>query len=1140
MNQKMSREYQTYLKSLLEELERIYKVAEEARRKGLDPELTPECRIAEDLADLVENFIGPPGVAERIRELSEKMPREEVAFKIAEEIVYGRFGHLEDEEAADQAVRTAVAILTEGVTAAVYTEGITKVSIKSNPDKTRYLAIYFAGPIRSAGGTETALTPVIADFVRRLLRLDRYKPTSEEIGRFIEELRLYEREVGRFQYHVSDEEVRRALELLPVEVTGIQSNPVEVSSFRNLPRVETNGVRGGALRVINDGIIGRSAKVLAVVEDLHIQGWDWLKDIREIRVKKNAGFMEDVPAGRPILSFPSRTGGFRLRYGRARNTGLAAVGVHPLTMRILKNFIAGGTQLKIETPGKSGVVLPVDSIETPIVRLDDGSVVRVSSENIDQVQDRIERILFLGDLLVSFGDFLYNNKALLPSGYTEEWWSEEVSSSISKIFNGDLRLAASSIGISEGRLKSMLEDPFKVKPDIREALSICKVLRVPLHPRFTFFWRNISCEELIVLRKWLSSSRRVSDNGLTFKVEGEYGSHIKRILEKICIPHRIVEDRILIEGEDAAAFTATLGMHDPDATIQPKRDILENIKEISGLLLRDKAGSFIGARVGRPEKAKKRDMKPPVHVLFPVGLYGGAQRDLMKAVDKGVIDVEIVKRKCPSCQTETFRCLCPQCGSRTEIEFNCPRCGRTFEGKEENCPACKVATRTFEKQLVNVKELVEEACRKLRFTPDHIKGVKGLTNKTMTPEIIEKGILRAKYKLSVYKDGTVRFDATNAPLTHFKPSEIGVSVEKLKELGYHYDYRGDPLEREDQICELKIQDVIIPQKSINYFIRVAGFIDELLEKVYGLKPYYNVKRKEDLIGHLIIGLAPHTCAGALGRIIGFTKLNVCFAHPFWHSAKRRDCDGDEDSIMLALDAFLNFSKAYLPAQIGGIMDSPMFIISKINPKEVQRQAHELDVASRYPLMFYESTLSKVPARSFMKNIEIVKHRLGSESQFQGFSYTIPVSDINLGNRESIYKTLKSMLDKLKVQLELAEIIEAVDAEKVAEIVLTTHFIRDISGNLRAFTTQKFRCKKCNRRYRRIPLKGKCFKCGGELTLTVHRKGIEKYLKEAFHLVEKYNLSNYYAQRLSLVEEEIDSIFESGKDFRQLDLAEYFN
>jgi len=346
-NNNMSEAYQQYVKTLEKKLEQLYAISEEARKKGLDPTLTTECRIAKDLADLVEGLVGPKGVAESIRELSDKLSREELAFKIAEEIVYGKFGHMDEEKAAEQAIRTSLAILTEGLTAAPL-QGVARVKIKTNRDRTRYLAIYFAGPIRSAGGTDQALTLVVGDFVRRLLGLDRYKPTEEEISRFIEEMRLYERAVGRFQYHISDEELRKALEWLPVEVTGTESNPVEVSSYRNLPRIETNRVRGGALRVVNDGVVGRAPKVYAIIERLKIQGWDWLKEFRQKSAHKSAGFMDEVIAGRPIFSFPSRRGGFRLRYGRARNTGLAAVGVHPATMLVLQGFVAAGTQLRLE------------------------------------------------------------------------------------------------------------------------------------------------------------------------------------------------------------------------------------------------------------------------------------------------------------------------------------------------------------------------------------------------------------------------------------------------------------------------------------------------------------------------------------------------------------------------------------------------------------------------------------------------------------------------------------------------------------------------------------------------------------------------------------------------------------------------
>jgi DNA polymerase II large subunit len=51
--------------------------------------------------------------------------------------------------------------------------------------------------------------------------------------------------------------------------------------------------------------------------------------------------------------------------------------------------------------------------------------------------------------------------------------------------------------------------------------------------------------------------------------------------------------------------------------------------------------------------------------------------------------------------------------------------------------------------------------------------------------------------------------------------------------------------------------------------------------------------------------------------------------------------------MLALDPLLNFSKTYLHAQSGGQMDAPLFIIPAMNPSEVDKEAHNVDVNSSY-------------------------------------------------------------------------------------------------------------------------------------------------------------------------------------------------
>ena len=1131
----MSEDYRKYTASLEKALKSIYDIAEKARKKGLDPTLVPEPEVAKDLAELVEGLVGPRGVAESIRDLAERMSREELTFKITEQIINGKFGAIDNREAAEQAIRTALAILTEGITAAPI-QGIAKVEIKTNYDRTKYLAIYYAGPIRSAGGTEQALTIIVGDHIRRLLGLDRYKPTDDEIARFIEEIRLFERTIGRFQYHISDEELRRSIRNIPVEVTGTESDPVEVSSYRNLPRIETNNVRGGALRVVNDGIVGRASKVLTTIEKLQIDGWEWLGNLKEFSKKQKAGFMADVIAGRPIFSFPSRIGGFRLRYGRSRNTGLAAVGIHPATMLALQNFLAAGTQLRLEGPGKGGIAVPVDSIEPPIVRLKNGTVLRVTTKNYKSIEKQIDKILFLGDILISFGDFLYTNKPLRPSGFTEEWWIEELLNAINKKFDGDIDRASRTLGFSDSLLKSILNDVFENKPRVDEAILISALLGIPLHPFFTFFWEHISIEEFSVLRNWLSTSNKKVVNNLVNEIVGANEKTIKGILERLCVPHQVILKNLKIIDDEAHIFSFCLGLQSSENRLDSSMGVLEAIQKLTGISVRAKGVSFVGARMGRPEKAKHREMKPLVHALFPVGLAGGSRRNIIEASKKASIEIDIVMRRCPICNEITFRLKCSKCGSATILERVCPQCGRILNAID--CPACKTTMRNYAKQEINVRNLLNSACKTVRLPMlSLLKGVKGMTNETKTPEILEKGLLRAKYCLSVFKDGTIRFDATNAPLSHFRPKEIGASIKQLNDMGYTHDYTGNVLTRSDQICELKVQDVVIPKKCGKYFVRVAKFLDELLVKVYGLSPYYDIKKASDLIGHLIIGLAPHTSVGIVGRIIGFTSLNVCYAHPMWHSAKRRDCDGDEDAIMLALDTILNFSKVFLPSQIGGIMDAPILIIPIVNPLEVQRQAHEIDVAEKYPILFYEKTLKQADPRQTSAIIDTIEDRLNTSAQFEGFKFTIPVSDINMGNPESVYKKFGKMTDKLYNQLALAEKIAAVDADVVASKVLTTHFVRDIAGNLRAFTTQKFRCKGCNKKFRRMPLIGKCPICNSDLILTVYRGGIEKYLPAATKLVKKYGLLDYYAQRLNMVEEELLTLFE-GKKPRQVCLTSF--
>lgn len=1123
-------------------LKQAFKIAEQARAKHLDPLDRPEPKIALDLAERVEELVGPKGVAERIRELGEQMgSREEVAFKIVEEIVFGRFGHMEEEAGAEQAVRTALAILTEGITAAPL-QGIYNVQMKNNLDGSKYLAVYFAGPIRSAGGTEQALILVVADFVRRLLGLDRYKPTIEEVNRFVEEVRLYEREVVRFQYHVPDDSLANGFSNLPVEATGTWTDRVEVSSYRNLPRIETNRVRAGALRVVNDGIVGRSEKVWKIIEGLGIIGWEWLKDVK---INEESGsenqiesmYMRDVIAGRPIFSFPSRTGGFRLRYGRSRNTGLAAVGVHPATMTVLQDFLATGTQIRMEKPGKGAVVLPVDSIEPPVVRLRNGNIIRIDTVDLaKKYSSQIEKILFLGDVLIAFGEFLENNKELIPSGFTEEWWARKLQLSLEPQSQNSIVELSNYLNKPISRIKGLISDPLILRPSFEEATLISQASRVPLHPSYTFFWENISRDELIFLRRTLLRKKMKSKKNIPLKsIELPNNLRIKEILEKLCVPHLSENGNIKIEKIQAQILHFSLS--GSRRRIPSKGNTLEILSHLSGVEILEKGGTYIGARMGRPEKAKRREMSPLVHVLFPVGLEGGPQRNLVEAAEKEVIEVDIVRRKCIKCNTITYENFCPSCNEETKLDKMCKNCGRDTNDAD-TCPTCGTHSVSYQRQPIPLDRLLSKASHNIQInTPSLVKGVKGLTSENKIPEPIEKGILRARYDLSIFKDGTIRFDATNAPLTHFKPSEIRVSTEKLRELGYYWDQHGSPLTSDDQICEIKPQDIVIPLSAAEYFVNTARYLDELLVRFYELAPYYNVTEANDLLGHLVVGLAPHTSVGVIGRIVGFSPSNVIYAHPLWHAAKRRDCDGDEDAVMLLLDPLLNFSELYLPTQIGSKMDIPLLITPIIDAKEVDDEAHNMDVVSSYPIVMYEGSYKKADSKHLSMVVDTIGSRLGTKAEAQGYSYTHSTSNIGAGNSKSAYKILDTMKKKMKSQLNLAEKIVAVDAREVARRVLTSHLIRDIVGNLKAFSTQSFRCRKCNMKYRRVPILGKCARCGGPISLTVYRGGVEKYLHPASEIATKYKLDDYYLQRLVLVEDEINSLFGTSKS-TQVSLGDF--
>jgi DNA polymerase II large subunit len=1170
----MSKSMELYFNQIQNKVDECYSIAESARKKGLDPELEVESPQAKDLAGRVEKLVGPKGVDRIIRNLKAKgLNEDELVFKVVADILDKKIGQMESLEArVSRAIRVGLAIKTMGVVSAPL-EGISKISIRKDIFGKEYLSLYFAGPIRAAGGTTAALCVLIADYVRKKSNIPKYEATEAEIGRYVEEVKLYDR-IVHLQYPSSNQEIRYAVSQLPVEINGDSTEDEEVSAFRDLPRIETNRIRGGACLVLNDGILLKAPKLLKIANAMNLKGWNWLSELKkiaqnqekmekdkkisiknEVKIPPNSKYIADIIAGRPVFGDPSRVGSHRIRYGRSRNTGLAAGGMHPATMAILDSFVAIGTQLRIERPGKSTSICPVDSIEPPIVKLKNGNVVKVTSfKKAKHIFPNIEKVLFIGDLLFGYGEFTENNHILVPSGYVEEWWALDLEKSIEKLDEVD------------PRIRSFLKNPFKNIPTAEEAINISREYDIPLHPNYLDFWGNLTLQELDSLRNAFIETNSLTEQRISLKYEGS----IKKILEKAFIPHRLRENRIFLSKKKSFIYKFIFNLEDKNSiAIDKEDDVFSYFYKISSLKIKNKAPYYIGSRMGRPEKSERKSMKG-VHALFPLSNVVGSSRLLEKAIsfstrhkiedhkfhknkkpfdfgsktnkfEIGKIRIDVCRKKCTNCGKSTIFNICHKCGAHTEVQKICSKCKILYPTFEEKCKKCQTTLNTSYESKFNIKQYVKSILNSLDISlPSKLKGIIGLTNEYKVPEPLEKGILRAKNDVLVYKTAEIRYDATDIPLTHFKPKEINVSIEILRNIGYEYDINGEPLKKENQILELKVQDVILSEDCADYFIKVANFLDDELKLIYKMEPFYNISVREDLIGHLVVGLAPHTSAGIIGRIIGFTPARSIYAHPYWHAAKRRNCDGDEDGVMLLLDPLLNFSRHYLPSKIGGRMDATLVISTKIDPKEIDVEAHNIDTLDRYPLEFYEAS-ERFSAPSEVESImNLVKSRLGTDKQYEQIKYNIPTKDINEGPTITAYKLYETMDDKIEAQLNLAKIIKAVEAKKVAEKILSSHFNPDILGNLRKFAVQNFRCVKCNEKFRRPPIlnSGKCPKCGNRIILTVNRGSIEKYIPRALKLCSDFNLDNYTKQRMQLIEDYVESLTNNPK-IKQHRLSDFF-
>ena len=174
--------------------------------------------------------------------------------------------------------------------------------------------------------------------------------------------------------------------------------------------------------------------------------------------------------------------------------------------------MAVGTQMKLERPGKACGVVPVDTIEGPTVRLTGGEVIRVDDEKTAlTLVNKVERILDVGEILIASGDYLENDRPLVPAGYRE---------------------GGGCVTRRRGQNRRRMKQRRSRFQDGGY-----------LSPAYTWLWDDISTDQIRLLADIVSGTGAIEDGALVIPLDAK----VKEPLETLLIPHKVGGGMISIQ-----------------------------------------------------------------------------------------------------------------------------------------------------------------------------------------------------------------------------------------------------------------------------------------------------------------------------------------------------------------------------------------------------------------------------------------------------------------------------------------------------------------------------------------------------------------------------------------------------------------
>lgn len=758
----------------------------------------------------------------------------------------------------------------------------------------------------------------------------------------------------------------------------------------------------------------------------------------------------------PILSNKSGTG-FRLVSGRARNIGFGTVGINPVLITLLK-FLSIGDQVKLDYPFNNYQVQVVDSIEGPYVQLENKNCMRINSlEILSNLPGKIDRILTLGDLLIDELDIPtgFNRNHLATNHFS---WVHEALLSLQNLTEETSKPLYELFNINESLQDEQSYTSFFKKFLLNNEKKITAFITVELYKLF----------KIPIHPKWSPRWNKLSNKDWRmFRIwikktryweAGEFSNRFHQI-----------------EGPVDELVLRILQMAEITYSILQEKIIIQDAGSVLYFIFLDPDNDL-------------GEVEPAGSLFNPIHFLNNSTKVKFYIEDKYRLSSSL-----NSINTYYI----------DNIKDNIH--GFYPEPKNENEKSTLVEKIQTFKADIEVEDI--------NFLKSSVNGFEN----HKTQELLDKTILRAKHHLPIFKDSLIHFSVINSPLASFKPFEINLPLEFLKDLGYFYDIHGNIILSDDQEILLQPNDIIVPEDLVDDILHVMAFINDELTFLFNKEPLYDLSiGSKSIIGSNVIGINKNYSVGMYGRIIGFSNAPVCYASPIWHLSKGSYCNGEmTDSFVLDFDCLLNLDLSQIISKVGMFRGIPIF--TQIEP--------DPDISSSIIEKYSNKlALSKliVPAdvqKDTNLSIKIVIKELLDYNRYNKLLNFYDISNLTKLPYDNALSGLTDPIERLDFIFSHTSLLGTIIPNKIFNMFLQSFLSNDMLPVLKAFYQKPVYCPACGFR-NQIPMDSKCSNCKSTLSISESLTYLERKFNDVKKFIEKFDSMkvNEITQNLLLLTE----------------------